>query len=120
MPISGLPVPDPVWRLPGCRGTVDLAGISYPAAGFTAGVAVGEVAGQIAKELGASERVGRIVRQTTHVVVSTGVQWTVNAAMVDPVGAAAAPAAAGAGAVVHQAAVEAFASGQGAAPVQST
>jgi hypothetical protein len=96
---------------------------SIPAAltaGFAAGVAAGEVAGQVAKELGASERVERIVRQTTHTVVSTGVQWTVNAGMADPVGAAAAPAAAIAGAQAHQIALDLLASGQVPAPIPSS
>ena len=75
---------------------------------------------QVAKELGASERVERIVRQTTHTVVSTGVQWTVNAGMADPVGAAAAPAAAIAGAQAHQIALDLLASGQVPAPIPSS
>jgi hypothetical protein len=92
---------------------------SIPAAtatGFAAGVAVGEVAGQIAKGLGASERVERIVRQAAHSLTSTGVQWAINTTMLDPVGAAAAPAAAVAGSQVHQMAYDLFTSSQSPAP----
>jgi len=95
---------------------------SIPAAtfaGFTTGVAAGEKASQIAKKAGASERAERIVREATHAIVSTGVQWVVNLGMADPVGAAAAPVAAGTGAVIHQKAVDALRSGRSAAMVQS-
>jgi hypothetical protein len=90
------------------------------AAGFSVGVALGELAGQVAKELGASERVERVVRQTTHSVASTGVQWAVNTAMLDPVGAAAAPATAVAGSQAHQLAYDLLMNSQSSASTPST
>lgn len=71
--------------------------------GFVAGLLAGELARHVTKEAGGSERAAEVACKVAHWGASSLAGWAVNAVTLDAAGAVAQPAAAYAGAELHEA-----------------